>query len=164
MTATLISVTALFNCIGPVIGWVMDRIGPFKTAYICMFLSFLGSIGLYFFHAPVWLLLILVFCFTFSDPVVGLATPLLVRDSFGPKDYSKILAYTQVGIGLIGGFSNPIIASIYTMSGNNFNNSILFGAIISLAALALVFVAYLTKNRLQWEGGKETEELGSKPV
>ncbi|UWG99308.1 MFS transporter [Dehalobacter sp. DCM] len=151
MTATLISTTALFNVTGPFIGLVIDKIGAFKTTYLCLFLSMLASVGLYLAHAPVWLLLVLVFCFTFTDPVVGVLTPLLVRESFGPKDYSKILGYIQIGIGLIGGFSGPVIASIYSMSGNNFDNSILFGAVISLAALVLVFLAFLTRKKLEWE-------------
>lgn len=157
MTATLISVTSLFNVTGPLIGLVIDKIGAFKTSYLCLFLSFLASLGLFFFHAPVWLLLILVFCFTFSDPVVGTLTPLLVRESFGPKNYSKILSYVQIGIGLIGGFSNPIIALIYSLSGNDFNNSILFGAVISVVALLLVLLAFVTKKRLVWEQSAKDE-------
>lgn len=160
MTATLISVTALFNVTGPLIGLVIDKIGAFKTTYICLLFSLLASVGLYLIHAPVWLLFILVFCFTFTDPVVGVLTPLLVRESFGPKDYSKILGYIQVGIGLIGGFSTPVIAAIYSMSGNNFANSILFGAAISLVALALIFLAFLTKKNLKWERSAKSETPG----
>lgn len=160
MTATLISTTALFNVTGPIIGMIIDKIGAFKTTYICLFFSLLASVGLFLVHAPVWLLLTLVFCFTFTDPVVGVLTPLLVRESFGPKDYSKILGYVQIGIGLIGGFSTPIIATIFSLSGNNFNNSILFGAVISLAALVLVFLAFLTKRKLKWEQGGKSETSG----
>jgi hypothetical protein len=59
----------------------------------------------------------------------------------------------QIGIGLIGGFSNPIIALIYSISGNDFNNSILFGAAISVAALLLIVLAAITKRKLVWEQG-----------
>lgn len=152
-TAILISVTSLFNLTGPLIGLVIDKIGAYKTSYICLFLSLLASVGLFFVHGPLWILCVLVFCFAFTDPVVGTLAPLLVRETFGPRNYSKILSYVQIGIGLIGGFSNPIIASIYTATGNNFNSSILFGAVISGVCILLVLAAALTKKTIKWEVG-----------
>ena len=86
--------------------------------------------------------------------------PLLARDSFGPKDYTKIFSYMQIGIGLIGGFSNPIIASFYEETGD-FNASLWFGVGLCVACAVLFAGVAVSRKRLKFEGpGADVEPQG----
>lgn len=152
-TATMISASSLFMLLGPVIGLVIDKIGPYKTSFGVMVIQLLASLGLLYFHSSDIGVLVLVFFFAFQGAIVGSTTPLLIRESFGAKDYTKILSYTQIGIGLIGGFSAPVVSFFYT-SFNSFGASLVFGAGIAVFGLVCMILATLTKNstiKAKWE-------------
>jgi MFS family permease len=149
-SSLMISATALFGLVGPVIGIIIDKFGAFKTTYGVLAIQLVASFGLYFFHGTAPVVLILVFFFAFQGAVVGTLTPLLVREAVGPKNYSKILGYAQIGIGLIGGLSAPIIGTILSNTGS-FNNTFIFGAAIAAVCLILVLVAGVAKKALVWE-------------
>lgn len=158
--STMISVSILFGLMGPVIGIVIDKIGSWKTTYIIMAIQLLSAIGLLLFHGSAPVVLVLVFFFAFQGAVVGTLIPLLTRDAFGPKAYTKIFSYMQIGIGLIGGFSNPIVSFFYMKFGT-FNAPMVFA--IAIAAICIVFtvIAMVAKKGLQrkyWEGEKQLAE------
>ena len=91
--------------------------------------------------------------FAFQGAVVGTLVPLLTRDAFGAKAYTKVFSYMQIGIGLIGGFSNPVISGIFTSFGT-FNAAIIFGMIIVVVSVVLLMIARRAKDGLQrkyWE-------------
>ena len=59
----------------------------------------------------------------------------------------------QIGIGLIGGFSTPVISGIFTATGT-FGSSIMFGIGICVVAGILLALAMANKKKLQekyWE-------------
>ena len=64
--------------------------------------------------------------------------PLLTRDAFGARDYTKLFSYMQIGIGLIGGFSAPVVSFFYTSYGT-FDAPLYFA--IAIAAICIVFLA-----------------------
>ena len=96
---------------------------------------------------------VLVFVFFFADQmtIVGTLVPLLVRKVFGARNYTKILAYIQIGIGLIGGFSNPIIASFYESTGS-FDASLWFGVGLCVACAVLFAGVAVFRKKLKFEG------------
>lgn len=149
-SSLMISATALFGLVGPLIGWMVDKLGAFKTTYVVLGIQLAASLGLFFFHTSQPVVLVLVFFFAFQGAVVGTLTPLLVREAVGPKNYSKILSYAQIGIGLIGGLSAPVLAFIMTSTGS-FNSTFVFGAILAAICLILVTVGGLTKKLIPWE-------------
>lgn len=158
--STMISVSILFGLMGPVIGVVIDKIGSWKTTYIIMAIQLVSAIGLLFCHTSAPVILVLVFFFAFQGAVVGTLVPLLTRDAFGPKAYTKIFSYMQIGIGLIGGFSNPIVSFFYTKFAT-FDAPMVFA--IAIAAVCIVFtaIAMVAKKGLQrkyWEGEKQLAE------
>ena len=137
-TSTMISVTIIFGLVGPIIGLVIDKIGPWKTAFGVMVIQLLASAGLLFFHTNQALILVLVFFFAFQGAIVGQLMPLLTRSAFGAKDYTKLFSYMQMGIGLIGGFSAPVVSFFYTSFGT-FDAPLMFA--IAIAAICIVFLA-----------------------
>lgn len=154
--STMISVSILFGLMGPVIGVVIDKIGPWKTTYVVMAIQLAASIGLLLFHGNAPGVLVLVFFFAFQGAVVGNLIPLLTRDAFGPKAYTKVFSYMQIGIGLIGGFSNPIVSFFYGEFGT-FDAPMVFAVVIAVVSLAMTFIADKAKPRLQnkyWEDEK----------
>ena len=95
---------------------------------------------------------VLVFVFFFADQmtIVGTLVPLLVRLTFGARNYTKLLSFVQIGIGLIGGFSAPIVSSFFAAYGN-FEASLWFGVGLAAACFVLFGIARLTKDRLSFE-------------
>ena len=158
--STMISASILFGLMGPVIGAIIDKFGPWKTTYGVMAIQLIASAGLLFFHGSAPVVLVLVFFFAFQGAVVGNLIPLLTRDAFGPKAYTKIFSYMQIGIGLIGGFSNPIVSFFYTEFGT-FNAPMVFAVVIAVVCIVLTFIAMAAKKGLQrkhWEGEKAIAE------
>ena len=156
-TSTMISATALFTLLGPIIGIVIDKIGPWKTGYGVMVIQLIAALGLIFFHTVQVVILIFVFLFAFQGAIVGQISPLLIRDCFGARDYTKILSYLQIGIGLIGGFSAPAVSFFYTTYGT-FAAALWFGVGIAVVGLVCLTLAKANKQKVQeakWIGPRD---------
>lgn len=149
--ATMISATALFGVCAPLLGIMIDKLGPFKSTFIVLAGQLISGLGLIFLHGNPICVLVFVFFFADQMTIVGTLVPLLTRKVFGAKKYTKILAYIQIGIGLIGGFSNPIIASFYEGSGN-FDASLWFGVGLCVACGVLFAGVAVFRKRLVFEG------------
>lgn len=147
-TATMISATNLFMLFGPVIGLIIDKIGPWKTTFGVMAIQLVAGLGLLFVHGSEVSVLVFVFLFAFQGAIVGTLMPLLTRDAFGPKDYTKIFSYMQIGIGLIGGFSNPVISFFYTTFGS-FSAALWFGVAIAAVCIVFAAIALVAKKPMQ---------------
>ncbi len=155
--ATMISATALFGVCAPLIGIMIDKLGAFKSTFIVLAGQFLSGLGLIFLHGNPVCVLVFVFFFADQMTIVGTLVPLLVRKVFGARNYTKILAYIQIGIGLIGGFSNPVIASFYESTGN-FDASLWFGIALCAACAVLFAGVAVFRKSLKFEGpGSSTE-------
>ena len=158
--AKMISMTYLPGIVLiPLAGWLNDHIGARKTSLllvVCVACSFIGFLTLY--TIP-WVVILCCILFTAQSPVVSVQIPLMAREIFGAKDYAKVLSTIQIGIGLVGAFSAPIIGSFYDLTGS-YRGSLYFGLIVSVAVCCLVLVAYYGKKRLVWEGRQNL----SKPI
>lgn len=156
-TATMISTSSLFMLVGPVIGLIIDKIGPWKSTFGVMAVQLIAGFGLLYAHGNEASVLVFVFLFAFQGAIVGTLMPLLSRNAFGPKDYTKIFSYMQIGIGLIGGFSNPVISFFYSTYGT-FSAALWFGVALAVAGIVLALIALVCLKPLQnkyWEGSRE---------
>lgn len=153
--ATMISATALFGVCAPLIGIMIDKLGSFKSTFIVLAGQFISGMGLIFFHDSPAAVLVCVFFFADQMTIVGTLVPLLTRKVFGARNYTKILAYIQIGIGLIGGFSNPIIAGFSEAYGT-FTASLWFGIALCIACAILFGGTAIFRKQLKFEGpGKD---------
>jgi MFS family permease len=146
----MISATALFGLMAPLLGIMIDKLGAFPSVFIVLAGQIISALGLIFLHSNAAALLICVFFFADQMTVVGVLCPLITRLTFGPKNYTKILAYIQIGIGLIGGFSAPIVSTFFTTFGA-FEAALWFGVALAATCAVLFFIVMISKNRLKWE-------------
>jgi MFS family permease len=146
----MISATALFGLMSPLLGLMIDKLGAYPSTFVVLAGQVLSGLGLIFLHDSPVALLICVFFFADQMTVVGVLVPLLVRKSFGAKNYTKILSYVQIGIGIIGGFSAPIVSSFFVTFGV-FEAALWFGVCLAVACFLLFGVANITKKSLKFE-------------
>lgn len=153
----MISATALFGVMAPLIGMMIDKLGPFKSTFVVLAGQIISGICLILFHGNPIAVLVSVFFFADQMTIVGTLVPLLVRSVFGAKNYTKLLSYIQIGIGLIGGFSAPIVSSFFAMTGT-FDASLWFGVGLAASCAVLFGIAMVTRKQLKFEGPDKASE------
>jgi MFS family permease len=150
--ATMISCTLLFGVMIPVMGWLIDKFGVARMCFIMIAVQLLSGFGLIFLHGNVLALYICVFLFADQAAIILLVLPIVLRRLFGPKNFTKIQSYTQIGLGLIGGFSAPVISSIAARFGS-FTASCWFGIILAASIGLFFFLGFTFGKRLKWIDG-----------
>lgn len=160
--ATMISIASLGAAIlNPVMGAVIDKLGPFKGGYCCLALIALASLGFLFMNSISAAVLVSVFIFECQSPLLATALPLATRKTFGPKDYPVIFAYTATGMSFIGAFSSPIVARIFEVTGSFDGSYIALLVVVIVLALLLTYVMISQKRmKAKWEypEGMQPEE------
>lgn len=146
----MISATALFGVCAPLIGLMIDKLGAYSSTFVVLVGQMVSGVCLVLFHGNPIAVLVFVFFFADQMTIVGTLVPLLVRLTFGARNYTKLLSFVQIGIGLIGGFSAPIVSSFFAAYGN-FEASLWFGVGLAAACFVLFGIARLTKDRLSFE-------------
>jgi len=146
----MISTTALFALVAPLLGILIDKLGAYPSTFVILGAQLLSGLGLLFFHDSQIVLLICVFFFADQMTVVGTLVPLVIRKTFGAKNYTKILGYAQLGVGLIGGLSAPIISSLMVGFGT-FNAALIFAAFLSAGSALFFFIAFMSRKTLKFE-------------
>ena len=146
----MVSATALFGLLAPLFGLLIDKLGCFKACYIIMLGPIISSIMLIFFHGNPIICMIFVFLFSDQMTVVGNLVPLAVRDVFGAKNYTKILSYIQIGIGLIGGFSAPLVSGVWQAFGT-FNASLILSICMAIFVIVMFVLVQILKKRMVWD-------------
>lgn len=152
----MISATALFGIMAPLIGIMIDKLGAYRSTFIVLVGQMVSGVCLIAFHGSPVAVLVFVFFFADQMTIVGTLVPLLVRLTFGAKNYTKLLSYVQIGIGIIGGFSAPIVSSFFAAAGT-FDASLWFGVALAAMCFVLFGVAMAARRRLKFEGPKNTE-------
>jgi MFS family permease len=147
--AVMIASGTLFKLLFPVIGWIADRIGAYKTAYsYCLFVM-IGMVGL-FFHSNEVLIIISVFLFAFQSINMKMLIPLLIRETFGRKNFAKLYSYVQIGVGVIGAPAAPIVGFFYDLNGN-YQGAFIYGFCLAATILVLLLIASRLRQKLVWE-------------
>ena len=146
----MISATVLFGVMAPVMGMLVDKLGPFRATFVVLAGQMVSGVCLIAFHDNPVAVLIFVFFFADQMTIVGTLVPLLVREVFGARNYTKLLSYVQIGIGLIGGFSAPIVSSFFALTGS-FDASLWFGVCLAVTSIVLFATAMVARKRLVFE-------------
>lgn len=149
--ATLMSVTSIGNIVIKVgVGWLADRIGILKTAYIQMIICAIGCL-LFAVVRVEWALVIAAFMLGVQNSVVTVSEPMLVRYFFGEKSYAQVYSYVRVAAGLLGAIAMPIVGFIYDFTGG-YELAFIVGIGVALVNVVFVFVSSRFKDKLPWEG------------
>lgn len=129
--------------IGPVVGFMYDKIGGIAGNFIICALSTVGMLlmvmgngeSLPLFYAGYGIFNVIMTSMT-------LGVPLLVKYVFGTRDYSKILSKVTLVLLVSGGVANIIYAQLYDISGTyaTFPVMVLILAAISAAIVPLTSV------------------------
>jgi MFS family permease len=152
VAAAMISATALFNLITPVLGFCVDKFGPAKMSFAVIIIQVFSSLGLLFFHGSIPVVLVLVFLYADVNSILLGVLPLLYRKIFGPKNFTKINSYMQFGLGLVGGFAAPILGLIAATFGS-YASTLIFGLCLCFIIGLCFLIAYLFASRVTWEDG-----------
>ncbi|MDR3052363.1 MAG: MFS transporter [Coriobacteriales bacterium] len=147
--AMMITAGTLFKLLFPVIGWIADRIGAYKTAYIYCAFVMLGMVGA-FIHSNEVVIIISVFLFASQSVNMKMLIPLLIRETFGRRNFAKIYSYIQIGVGIIGAPAAPIVGFFYDTFGN-YDGAFIYGFIVSASILTLLIVSSFARRKLVWE-------------
>lgn len=155
--ATMISLASLGAAImNPIMGFVIDKLGPYKGGYVCCGFMIISCCCFIFFNSMPMAILFAVFILEAQSPLLATAIPLATRKAFGPRDYPKIFARVAVGMSFIGAFSSPIVAVIFETTGS-FDGSFLMLAVIAVLIILGLTYVMIARKRLVWEYPDGTE-------
>lgn len=149
--ASLVGTIALYRFVSPLAGWVGDKIGATRGMLLWLFLCALGFLGFIFIHdvAPLlYVFMILYACYTSQQNTF---MPMLVREFFGSKDYSRCYTNIAVGFSAIGAFGSTIVGFMYDMGGQSYTTSFWFGIGLCVISAVLLFIAKASAKNLKWE-------------
>jgi MFS family permease len=133
-----------------IMGLLYDYIGIYKVIWInCLLLA--AGLFILATQKELWLLYIGAGLFGTQNSLVAVQTPLLIRELFGDRDYSRLYAYTRVGVGALGLLGPIMIATIYNGTGS-YSSAWLISIAIVVVACVLAIAARLNKPRYmaQW--------------
>lgn len=157
--ATMISLAAAGNLIGKIIfGWLTDRIGIRVTAIIFLIATIVCfAIWLLIPSAPV--MLIGAFLMGTHNGLYSVGYPLIVRQLFGSKDYSKIYSRLSMIGALIGGSAASIVGYIYQFTGS-YSGAVMGGIVlfVVIGVFVLITISYIGK--LKWDSPAKASTEG----
>ncbi len=129
-----------------IMGVLYDYMSIYKIIWInCILLS----VGLLLLatQTELWLLYLGCALFGIENSLVAVQCPLLIRDLFGDRDYSKLYAYTRVGVGAFGLMGPTLVATILNTTGSYRPAWV---ASIFIVVAAAVFVIIARRNRSKY--------------
>ena len=148
--ASLIGMIAIFRFFSPVAGWIGDKFGGVKGMMILLCGCVIGFLGFIFMHGNAIILHIWMLFYACYTVVQNTMMPLLVREFFGSKDFSRCYTYIAVGFSAIGAFGSTITGYMYDVAGN-YEGSFWFGIGICVTTAILVLLAKATSKSVKWE-------------
>ncbi len=113
-------------------GFLYDYIGIYKIIWInCALLI----TGLFLLGTQTNLVMLYIGAalFGIQNSLVAVQTPLLIRELFGNRDYSRLVPLTRIGIGALGMTGPLLVAGIYNATGTY--------SVVWLTSIAIVIVA-----------------------
>jgi MFS family permease len=115
----------------------------------------LAFCGFIFFAQEPWLIYLWGFLFGVQNSVYAVSTPLLIRQTFGEKDYTKIFTWARIGTGAIG-FLGPMLFGFLVDWRGDFTLCFVFGILIAILSFVCVIWAERTKKKLVWEEAEKS--------
>jgi MFS family permease len=128
-----------------IMGLLYDYIGIYKIVWINCCLLTIGLLILAT-QKELWLLYIGAGLFGIQNSLVAVQTPLLIRELFGDRDYSRLYSYALVGLGALGLLGPILITTVSNRTGSYSPVWLISVGIVAVACL-LVVVARLNRSR-----------------
>lgn len=149
--AYLTSIIALYRFFSPVAGFLADKLGAVRTMIIWLTIICCGFLGYIFFNGNPTLVIVATVCIAFQSSMQNTFIPLVTRQVFGSKDYSKIFTMVATGFSVIGAFGTPIVGWFYDLSGGVYTNAFWFGICITIVAAVFILLAQFFGKKVTWE-------------
>jgi MFS family permease len=167
VSSTLLTAVSIGSIVEKfVMGLLYDYIGIYKIIWINCFLLALGLFILAT-QKELWILYIGAGLFGIQNSLVAVQTPLLIRELFGDRDYSRLYAYTRVGVGALGLLGPLLITTIFNATGSYSPAWLASIAIVAIACV-LAITARLNKSKYMtfWRDARsrQPDEVNHKEV
>lgn len=157
--ATLVSAVMIGNIVSKIVmGFVTDYIGVYKAIIIQLGLVVLGLLGFIFFNQEPWLLYVWGFLFGVQNSVYAVSTPLLIRNLFGSRDYTKIFSWCRIGTGAIGFIAPTMYGFLVGWDNGSYNACFIVSIIIGIVCVLAIILANATRKQLRWVCDDEVTE------
>jgi MFS family permease len=148
----MISATGLFSCVMPLLGLVIDKFGPAWTSFIVLTLQVIAALGMMYLHSSWVALVIFVFLFADINGIMLACFGILLRSIFGPKNFTKINSYMQIGAGMVGMLGAPLI-SLVAVTFGSYATALWLAIGFCILIATLFIIGFLCARKLVWEDG-----------
>ena len=148
--ASMISVAAVGNILGKIVFGVMQGKAGLKATFVTFVAAFFIGFALWAFVPASAALLIGAFLFGSHNALISVGYPLVVRNLYGNKDYSKIFSNLMTVNGLMGGISGTIISFVYQTLGSY--HAALIAAMVLIVIIGILIVAACSFiGKIKWD-------------
>lgn len=148
--ASMISVAAVGNICGKILFGFMQGKAGLRATLVVFVAFFLIGFCLWVFVPSQPTLLIGAFLFGSHNALISVGYPLVVRNLYGNKDYSKIFSNLMTVNGLMGGISGTIIAIVYQTLGSY--SAALTAAMVIIIVIGILLVVVTSFiGKLKWD-------------
>lgn len=157
--ATLVSAVMIGNIASKIVmGFVTDIIGPYKAMVIQLAFVAVGLTGFIFFVSEPWMVYLWGFLFGVQNSIYAVTTPLLIRSTFGSKDYTKIFAWARIGTGAIGFIGPTMYGTLVGWNDGSYVVAFVVSIGIAVVCIIATLLASVTKKNLEWVDGNAGKE------
>lgn len=153
--ATMISTAAIGNLLGKMAyGFIVDKLGLKLTTAIFVALMFC-SLVIWNVADATPVLLVGSFLFGTHNAIVSVAFPMIIRQLFGPRNFSKVWSWWSMPFTLLGGFSTSIIGYLYAFVGSTYSTALIAGCVLVVCAGCLMLLAISFVGKVNWDDTPE---------
>lgn len=148
--ASMISVAAVGNILGKIVFGFMQGKAGLKATFVTFVAVFFIGIALWAFVPASAALLIGAFLFGCHNALISVGCPLVVRNLYGNKDYSKIFSNLMTVNALMGGISGTIISFVYQTLGSY--HAALIAEMVLIVIIGILIVAACSFiGKIKWD-------------
>ena len=153
----MVAAAALFGVLNPIIGIMIDKIKASGATIFVFGVVFVAALLLIFGHSIAPVVLIGVFLFAWYGGLTVSCIPYMALQFFGPKAYTKLCSYIQIGVSILGALSAPIIGLFFDTTGS-YDNAFFMAIAICIVGVLIVFFCLSQSKKLVWEDTEQQEE------
>ena len=148
IAAFLPSVAMISNIVGKlVLGWLADAVGP-RNATLCGFGVGIAAFALFLFsNGNALMVMAAAALFGVLTAMVTVNIPLLVRSTFGSRDYSSLFSYVSMGTSLIASLGMSVFGLLYDSFGS-YDPCLVLGIGTSVVGAVLLLAGMAAAKRL----------------
>ena len=147
---TMMFATTMAKFFSPLLGLISDKWGAIATGGLTLGLIAIGMLLLLFFHDVQAVVPIACFLVGFETCNMKVVIPLIIRDIYGSKDYTRIYSFAFGIFNVFSLFSVSLVALAGEVTGS-FNIAFIVGAIGAVAAFLLILLSKKASKGVAWE-------------